>query len=519
MPDLEQELRFGIFPTPEAARLDELLGLVQLAEVEGVDLVSVQDHPYQSRYVDTWTLLSVIGARTSTITVAPNVASLPLRPPVVLAKAAATLDLVTGGRVELGLGAGAFWDAIVAAGGPRRTPGEAVDALAEAVRLLKEFWAGGTVRFEGEHYRAIGLHAGPRPAHDIPVWIGAYRPRMLRLTGRLADGWVPSQGYADPPALPEMSKVVDEAALAAGRSPASVRRIYNVNGRFGTGGGFLQGRPRNWAEQLAELTLEVGMSTYVLGTDDADDLRRWATEVAPAVRELVDEERGRRARGEAPAPAPTPAPPEAHARDRLVVTPTPPPEALVSGALPWDESGRPTHDEPDGATYAPELQAAAQHLVDVHDGLRAELAQVQDVLDQVRQGHLSVGAARSVINTMTMRQNNWTLGAHCQSYCRIVTGHHTLEDRSVFPHLRRTEPGIGPVLDRLEHEHEVIADVLERFDRALVELVGGDGTGRAGEQALDDVQQAVAQLADTLLSHLAYEERELIGPLARHGFA
>jgi len=518
MPDYEQELRFGIFPTPEAARLDDTLGLVQLAEVEGLDLVSVQDHPYQAKYVDTWTLLSVLGARTSTITLAPNVASLPLRPPVVLAKAAATLDLLTGGRVELGLGAGAFWDAIVAAGGPRRRPGEAVDALTEAVELVKAFWAGGTLRFEGEHYRSVGLHAGPRPAHDIPVWLGAYKPRMLRLTGRLADGWVPSQGYANPPDLPGMSAVVDEAALAAGRPPASVRRIYNVFGRFGVGRGFLQGSPRDWAEQLAELTLEVGTSSYVLGADDPDDVRRWATEVAPAVRELVDTERGRRARGET-APAPEPQPREqAPARAALTVRATPPPEP-VSGDLPWDESDRPTRDEPADATYDPGSQAAAQHLVDIHDGLRAELTQLRDVLDQVRRGHVSIGAARSVINTMTMRQNNWTLGAYCESYCRIVTGHHTLEDRSVFPHLRRSEPGLGGVLDRLEQEHEVIHDVLEEFDRALVRLVTDDGTGRSGEAALDAVQESVDRLTDTLLSHLAYEERELIGPLSRHGFA
>ncbi len=518
MPDLEQELRFGIFPTPDAARLDDLLGLVQLAEVAGLDLVSVQDHPYQAKYLDTWTLLAVLGARTSTITLAPNVVSLPLRPPVVLAKAAATLDLVTGGRVELGLGAGAFWDAIVAAGGPRRAPGEAVAALAEAIELVKAFWAGGTVRFEGEHYRSVGLHAGPVPAHDIPVWVGAYQPRMLRLTGRLADAWVPSMGYADPPALPEMSAVIDEAALAAGRSPSSVTRIYNVFGRFGTGGGFLQGSPRDWASQLAELTLEVGTSTYVLGTDHPDDVRRWATEVAPAVRELVEAERGHRARGEAP-PTPVPAgDAQVPDRDRLTVTATRPPETLLSGPLPWDVTGRPTHEEPAGTTYDPATAAASQHLVDIHDHLRQELAQVRDVLDQVRRGQTSIGAARSVVNTMTMRQNNWTLGAYCESYCRVVTGHHTLEDRSVFPHLRRSEPGLGPVLDRLEDEHQTIHRVLEDFDRALVQLVSGEDRGR-GVTALDQVQHAVDVLTDTLLSHLAYEERELIGPLARHGFA
>lgn len=514
MPDHGQELEFGIFPSPEAARLDDLLALVALAEVEGLDLVSLQDHPYQQKHLDTWTLLSVVGARTSTIKVAPNVASLPLRPPVVLAKAAATLDLVTGGRVELGLGAGAFWDAIVAADGPRHTPGEAVAALAEAVELLKAFWAGGTLRFEGSHYRAVGLHAGPQPAHDIPIWLGAYKPRMLRLTGRLADGWVPSLGYADPPTLPELSAIVDEAALAAGRSPAAVKRIYNVFGRFGSGAGFLQGTPGDWAEQLAELTLDVGTSSYVLGTDDPDTVRRWAAEVAPMTRELVEAERLRRASG---APAAEPEVVEDELPDRVVLaTPTAPP-AVITSAVPWDESARPTHQPVTEAAPYGLRPEQGQHLVDIHDHLRGELAQVRDVLEQVRRGHLTVGAARSAINTMTMRQNNWTLGAYCESYCRVVTTHHTLEDRSVFPHLRRSEPGLGPVLDRLEEEHHVIHDVLEQFDEALVMLVGSDGTGRAGEEALEGVQSSLDLLTDTLLSHLAYEERELIGPLSRHG--
>src|SRR5699024_4350259 len=148
-----------------------------------------------------WTLLSALGARTGTIKLAPNVASLPLRLPTVLAKAAATLDLITAGRVEVGLGTGAFWDAIVAAGGPRRTPREAVDALIEAIGVMRDFWAGGSIFRDGEHYPVQGLKAGPEPAHDIPIWIGAYGPRMMRVTGELADGWVPTMGYADPPAI------------------------------------------------------------------------------------------------------------------------------------------------------------------------------------------------------------------------------------------------------------------------------------------------------------------------------
>ena len=149
--------------------------------------------------------------------------------------------------------------------------------------------------------------------------------------------------------------------------------------------------------------------------------------------------------------------------------------------------------------------------MDIHNSLRAELIQLRDVVEQVAQGMLQAGEARSLINTMALRQNNWTLGAFCESYCRIVTGHHGLEDRSVFPHLRRSDPRLAPVLDRLQDEHEVIADVLDRLDRALVALV-------TAPDGMTPVRQAVDLLTDALLSHLSYEERELVEPLARYGY-
>ncbi|OYO14542.1 5,10-methylene tetrahydromethanopterin reductase [Enemella evansiae] len=521
MVDYFQEIEFGIFPTPSADNVERLVGLAELADAVGIDLITIQDHPYQGKFVDTWTLLSVIGARTSQLRLSPNVASLPLRPPVMLGKAAATLDLLTAGRVELGLGAGAFWDAIEAAGGPRRTPGEAVDALAEAIEILRGMWRGESLRFDGEHYQVRGLHAGPVPAHEIPIWIGSYKPRMLRLTGRLADGWVPSMGYADPPALPELSSILDEAALKAGRSPGSIKRIYNVFGKFGRGGGFLQGTPADWAEQLAELALTTGMSTFVVGTDDPDTVRVVATEVAPAVRELVAAERANptsRPESEAEQEKIASAQPTSTSTGKLRVTPTPDDGVRLSTTLPWDEATRPTRPAEDQSGFTDAQLAVPQHLIDMHDGLRAELAQVRDIVDQVRTGHLSVGQARSVINTMTMRQNNWTLGAFCESYCRIVTGHHTLEDRSIFPHLRHSEPDLAPVLDRLKEEHEVIHEVLDALDRALVGLVDVEGYGAKGRDALDRLGEQIDLLTDTLLSHLAYEERELLAPLARYGF-
>jgi hemerythrin-like domain-containing protein len=198
------------------------------------------------------------------------------------------------------------------------------------------------------------------------------------------------------------------------------------------------------------------------------------------------------------------------------VTPTPDDGRRLTGTLPWDEAGRPTYpvrpDPVEQAGYDAHQLAVPQHLVDVHDHLRAELTQLREVVDQVVQGHLTVGAARSAVNAMTMRQNNWTLGAYCESYCRVVTGHHTLEDTGIFPHLRRSDPDAVAVIDRLEEEHEVISDVLDDVDRALVALVADE------DGALDRLRRVVDVLTDTLLSHLAYEERELLHPLARHGF-
>ena len=520
MTDYGHELRFGIFPTPSAGTESRLLELAQLADVRGLELFSVQDHPYQSRHLDAWTLLAVVGARTSQLTLATDVANLPLRQPVVLARAAATLDRLTGGRVELGLGAGAFWDAIVAAGGPRRTPKQSVDALVEGIGILRAVWTGsGTVRLDGEHYRVHGLHAGPAPAHRVPIWIGAYGPRMLRVTGELADAWIPSMGYTQLDDLPAMNQRIDAAAEAAGRAPADVRRMYNINGRFGTGAGFLQGSPGEWAEQLAALALDEGFSDFVLGTDEADDVRRFADEVAPGVRELVTAERDLVAQGiepvaEAPAETGVRRPHPSSAASPLAVRSTPDDGRRLTdgpGADQWDESTRPTVAHDPATPYTPEQQAAAQHLVDVHDALRSELVQLRDVVAQVSHGIADVGVARSVLNTMTLRQNSWTLGAYCASYCRIVTGHHSLEDRSVFPHLRAASPEVGPVIDRLEQEHHVIAGVLEDVDRALVALV--EDASRFGE-----LQDAMDLLTDTLLSHLAYEERELSHPLAAHGF-
>src|SRR4051794_11431038 len=219
---------FGLFVPPLAAEHLAVRALARRADELGLELLGIQDHPYQPRFLDTWTLLATIARETEQLRLFPDAVTLPLRPPAVLARSAATLDILSAGRVELGLGAGAFWDGVAAMGGPRRTPGASVEALEEAIAVLRALWSGErAVSFEGRHYQLHGAQPGPPPLHRIGLWIGAYQPRMLRLTGRLADGWVPSSAYLAPAELGGRSRLIDEAAEAAGRSPGEVRRVYN----------------------------------------------------------------------------------------------------------------------------------------------------------------------------------------------------------------------------------------------------------------------------------------------------
>ena len=276
--DYGRPIQFGYFVLPDSMRPLRPLELAVRAEELGIDLIGAQDHPYQRRFYDVWTLLTAIAMRTKRVSVFPDVANLPLRPPAMLAKAAASLDLLSGGRVELGLGAGGFWEAIKAMGGPMRTPGEAVSALEEAIEVIRLIWSGGRgVRFDGRFYQLAGLNAGPVPAHAIGIWLGAYKPRMLRLVGKAADGWVPSFGHLKQDAMPDANARIDDAAREAGRDPASIRRVLNVAANLA-------------ADEIAELALEHGFDTFVIGETQEDvetELREFLENVAPKARELV----------------------------------------------------------------------------------------------------------------------------------------------------------------------------------------------------------------------------------------
>lgn len=461
MTDYGHDLLFGLFVPPEVTRHTAVTSLAVRADMLGLDLFAVQDHPYQPTFLDTWTLLSTLASRTSRIRLLPDVASLPLRPPVQLARSVASLDVLSGGRVELGLGAGAFWDGIEAEGGPRRSPGQALHALAEAVEVIRGMWSPvESVRFSGDYYHVNGAAPGPLPAHDIGIWIGGYGPRMLRLIGSLADGWLPSTGYLPLDEVGERSRIIDEAAEESGRDPGAVRRVLNLSEDLSV-------------ELLTELALVHGFSGFVQAVSPTSLVaaRRFAEEVAPAVREAVARERGA-------APV-APAPPDTR--------PTAPPSDA-----PITVTGR----------------GNQELLLGIHNNLREEMGNLLDAVAQVSSGPTDIAAVRSQIQRLAMRQNFMSVGAFCSSYCRAVATHHTVEDLWVFPDLRTSEPGLEAVLERLEAEHVSISGLLDELDQALVAMIGEP-------RRISDVQVAAERLSDSLLSHLAYEEEQLLGPIGR----
>lgn len=294
---------FGTGLYPSARNWQTELDLADYADSVGLDFISIQDHPYNPTFLDTWTLLSVIGARTQRVRLLTDVLNLPLRPPAMLAKAAATLDILTGGRVELGIGAGAFWEGVVGYGGPKREPSGAVDALAEAIQVMQALWQqpgqGQSVFFPGTYYTLEGAQPGPVPAHPIRIWVGALKPRLLRLTGRLAGGLIISSPYVPPEEVNALNVYIDEGAMQAGREPSEVRRGYNIAGAILTEGGMslrpnrpgvLIGPASTWVRELTRYYHDLRLDTFNFsptGDDTRTQVRIFAEEVVPAVREAL----------------------------------------------------------------------------------------------------------------------------------------------------------------------------------------------------------------------------------------
>jgi alkanesulfonate monooxygenase SsuD/methylene tetrahydromethanopterin reductase-like flavin-dependent oxidoreductase (luciferase family) len=294
-----ENLQFGFQLTPTTDFANHRR-LVAAAEAGGLDLVGIQDHPYVPDLVDTFGLIGDLLARTERLRFFPDVANLPLRPPAMLAKTAGTLDLASGGRLELALGAGGYWDAIAKMGVPRLSAASAGEALEEAIQIMRALWRPGeVVSLPGTHYAVTGTRGGPAPAHRIGIWIGAQGPRAQRLTGRVADGWAaPIPSYLPYEKWAGANATVDRAAEEAGRDPGEVLRMAQIVGSVTGMPGRLQvsdgaepvrGTAGQWAELVATLATCQPFRAFVFWPEQhtADQVERFAGEVVPAARELL----------------------------------------------------------------------------------------------------------------------------------------------------------------------------------------------------------------------------------------
>ncbi|HEX6508870.1 MAG TPA: LLM class flavin-dependent oxidoreductase, partial [Chloroflexota bacterium] len=220
---------FGVNLSTAAGPEVDPAGDARLAEVLGFEFLQVTDH-LNTRHgnFETWTLLSWVAAQTSRIELGPNVLGLPYRSPAVIAKMSESLDRLTGGRTTLGLGAGGADAEFAAFGLTVRSANEKVEALREAILIIRGLWKETTFSFAGRHFQTDEAQIEPKAERRIPIYIGAYGPRMLALVGELADGWSPSAAYAPLPRAIEMRERVREAAREAGRDPDSIVCQYNV---------------------------------------------------------------------------------------------------------------------------------------------------------------------------------------------------------------------------------------------------------------------------------------------------
>lgn len=196
-----------------------------------------------------------------------------------------------GGRLVLGLGVGGYDHEFAAFGLAERTPGQKVAALDEAIRIIRGLWEEPSFTFEGEHFRVREAQIEPKPGHHIPIWIGAYGPKALRVTAALADGWIPSLGRLGLAEASELRAVALSNLQAAGRSPEQFTCATNLvisferEARQGAVQGWQQltGDSQTLTDRLVEVA-RAGFTVLNVALPGPEATEQFAFEVIPAVR-------------------------------------------------------------------------------------------------------------------------------------------------------------------------------------------------------------------------------------------
>ncbi len=297
-----KKLTFGVNVSTSARDGDNPVAEAMRAEALGYDFVSANDHPCgtQASY-ETWTMLTWIAAKTTRIKVASRVLGVPYRAPAMVAKMAESLDRFSDGRLILGMGAGYSDDEFKAFGFPVPSPKEKIEGLEEAVRIVRGLWTSPSFTFEGRHHRTDAANIEPKPAHRTPIWLGTFGKQSLAVTGRVADGWIPTLEMAPPKSIPTMSARIFDAAHAAGRDPQEITLAYNMEFRLDDRArpsrDIVSGSTTDVAEQLVSFAALgfTAMNFIPSGLEPEKQIERLAQEVLPIVRTSTQQDQAERA--------------------------------------------------------------------------------------------------------------------------------------------------------------------------------------------------------------------------------
>jgi len=293
-PEGQDPFLIGVNVPTSLAECPDPVSYALAAEELGFDFVSASDHPGgRDPGFETWTMLSWIAAATSRIKVCTRVLGVPYRAPAMVAKMAETLDRLSHGRLILGLGAGSADHEFRAFGLRVPKAGEKIEGLQDAVRIIRGLWSQSAFTYEGAQHRTDAAELEPKPAHEIPIWLGTFGKRSLAVTGRVADGWIPSLSYAPPEQIPAMHQRIMAAAERAGREPVDISFIYNVEVRIDEardrGDHVIAGSREEVAERLRGLVVQLGlqgMNLMPIGPDLKEQIEQLGA-LIPGLREAA----------------------------------------------------------------------------------------------------------------------------------------------------------------------------------------------------------------------------------------
>ncbi len=228
-------LKLGIHAGQQNCSFHDLRRLWRLAEDAGFYWVSIWDHFYENPSPDgkgdcfeAVATLAALASDTSRVRVACHVFSVTFRSPAVIAKAAATIDHISNGRMEVGLGAGWYELEHSAYGLPFPSDGVRLDMLEEAIQIVRSMLTQESTTFIGKHFRVENAYGNPKPVQKKPrIWVGGKgEKRTLRIAARYADGWnVP---YISPREFSHKVRVLDEWCEKEGRDPSEIERSVNM---------------------------------------------------------------------------------------------------------------------------------------------------------------------------------------------------------------------------------------------------------------------------------------------------